>query len=206
MSYQVEYEKYLSDLQRVLGIESSLSYSDWLLRMHEVSGDNKYFREFIGFKVPKVNVIENNIVDVQEHIMFRTPLPPEGIVAGEEGDVNVGRSIYELTLTIDKDDPYLLRDVLKRVVNSDMYEVKNWKACIELTKAGMPHIHAVLWSDRKYCDGTKIKKFYPYRYEFKRVRDVRGYLNYIKKESGNVSIQEYCNRKGIPQFWDASQI
>lgn len=115
-------------------------------------------------------------------------------------------SIYELTLTLPEgtDDPYLLRTTLQKVVNSRMYEVINWAACIELTAKGTPHLHAIIYSKKKYCDGSKLKGkpiSYPHRFEFKRVRSEHDYLNYIKKEAGNPVILDYCAKKGIPQYW-----
>ena len=115
-------------------------------------------------------------------------------------------SVYELTLTTTKDDPYELRAFLKKVCKSKMFNIVYWKASIELTKAGLPHIHAILYSSNKYCDATKIKALkYPYRYEFIKVRDENAYNNYIIKEKYNVDINMYCERKGIPQIWDASE-
>lgn len=110
-------------------------------------------------------------------------------------------SAYELTLTSPTDQPYDLRTALQKICASAMFEIKAWEACIELTAAGLPHIHAVLFSARKYIDGSKIKKLYAHRYECKRVRNLDNYLNYIKKEDGNVNILNYCNAKAIPQFW-----
>lgn len=113
-------------------------------------------------------------------------------------------SVYELTLTTTKDDPYELRTFLKKVCKSKMFNIVYWKASIELTKARLPHIHAILYSSNKYCDATKIKALkYPYRYEFQKVRDEDAYNNYIIKEKYNVDVNMYCDQKGIPQIWDA---
>lgn len=117
------------------------------------------------------------------------PLPP-GVV-----------SVYELTLTTPEDDPYYLRESFQKIVSSAMYEVHSFEACIELTKEGLPHIHAVLYSKNKYCDASKLKTKFKYRAELKRVRKIDNYLNYIKKEDGNPIIVDYCAKKGIPQFW-----
>lgn len=110
-------------------------------------------------------------------------------------------SSYELTLTTTEDDPYYLRESLTKIVQSAMFEIHSYEACIELTDAGLPHIHAVLYSKKKYLDATKIKSKFKYRYELKRVRSLPDYLNYIKKEAANPIISEYCTRKGIQQFW-----
>lgn len=111
-------------------------------------------------------------------------------------------SLYELTLTTTKDDPYELREWLTKIANSNMYMTIGYIYCIELTKAGLPHIHALLFSSNKYCDGTKIKKSlkYPYRYEMKRVKLPGNYYTYINKESENQLVIDYCLKKGIPQF------
>lgn len=111
-------------------------------------------------------------------------------------------SLYELTLTINEDDVYTLREGFNKIVSSAMFELKGYIACIELTKAGLPHIHALLFSNKKYVDGSKIKKLYKYRYECKRVRFPGNYYNYINKERDNPLVIDYCNIKGVPQTWE----
>lgn len=111
-------------------------------------------------------------------------------------------SLYELTLTTDVDDPYELRQALSRIVKSAMFEVKGYIACIELTRAGLPHIHALLFSKRKYIDGTKIKKLYAKRYECKRVRLPGNYYAYINKEKDNPLVVDYCAKKGVQQLFE----
>lgn len=132
------------------------------------------------------------------------PTPPrEALVTGRgEGLVQPPNTLaYELTLTTTKDDPYELRQILATVISKPMFGVKSWGACFELQKNGMPHIHSVLYTENKYMDITKMKRYIPYRFECKRVRDLDKYLNYIQKDSGAPSILEYCARKGIDQFW-----
>lgn len=114
-------------------------------------------------------------------------------------------SIYELTITTTKDDPYELRQIIFKIAQSAMFEVVSCAACIELTKAGLPHIHAILYSKRKYLDASKIKRFTPYRYELKRVRNESAYTEYIKKEKDNLTVSTYCEKKGIPQFFNGTQ-
>jgi len=115
-------------------------------------------------------------------------------------------SVYELTLTTTKDDPYELRQWVSKVSQSDIYDVVDMPYCIELTDKGMPHIHAVMYSNKKYCDASKIKVLgFPYRYELKRVKNLDKYLIYIKKEKDNPTIIDYCTRKGILQFDNAIQ-
>lgn len=114
------------------------------------------------------------------------------------------QSTYELTLTTTKDDPYELRTWSKKIADSKIFGVHDMPYCIELTKNGLPHIHALIYSTKKYIDGSKVKKLgYPYRYECKRVIDLSAYNNYIIKEKNNTTIIEYCQRKGIPQFDNA---
>lgn len=109
-------------------------------------------------------------------------------------------SYYELTLTVDKDEPQILFDGLNTFVKSAMFDVIGWMACVELTKTGLPHIHAFIVSSRKYLDASKVKKVYAYRAELKRVRMVDNYINYLLKNKNDVSTIAYCKEKGIPQF------
>lgn len=118
-------------------------------------------------------------------------------------------SVYELTMTSTKDDPYELRQFFSKIVQSKMFDVKHWEAVFELQKNGNPHIHACIWSSKKYCDGSKIKGKginFPYRYEFKRVRDVDKYLLYMKKDLANNITIDYCAKKGIEHYWTKNAI
>lgn len=130
------------------------------------------------------------------------PVPVQPRVPGV-----VAEGIYELTLTTTQDDPAELQRWLSKIMSSAMFDVVHWQACLELTEAGMPHIHAVVYSRKKYLDASKVKRLkFPYRYELKRVRDVERYLIYIRKESGNPIIEAYCAAKGVAQFWDKNAI
>lgn len=115
------------------------------------------------------------------------------------------KSMYELTLTTDKDDPYELRQYLDKVIKSKMYEVKRWEAVIELQKNGNPHIHAVLYTDRDFLDTSKLKAKkgigFPYRATFEKVRKPTNYLKYMKKDFTDNITSNYCLKKGIPHFW-----
>lgn len=111
------------------------------------------------------------------------------------------KSVYEVTLTTTKDDPYELRQWVQKIAESKMFGVVDMPYCIELTEAGMPHVHAILYSNKKFIDSSQIKKLkFPYRYECKRVKNLAAYKNYILKEKDNPIIIDYCNRKGIEQF------
>lgn len=123
----------------------------------------------------------------------------EALVANlPEGTV----SVYELTLTTDKDEPQYLVDSFKKIVDSKMNGVISYKSCIELTKAGLPHIHAVIYSSKKTLDSSKIKRWYKYRFELQKVRSHDAYINYIMKEKNNPIVIEYCKNKKIDQFID----
>lgn len=113
-------------------------------------------------------------------------------------------SLYELTLTTNSDDIYTLRQWFAKIVKSAMFEVRGFMACIELQKNGNPHIHALIFSKKKYCDGTKIAKSlkFPWRYTFSRVRMPNNYYEYLNKEHANPDVIQFCAQKGVDQFWD----
>lgn len=118
-------------------------------------------------------------------------------------DVQGVNSVYELTLTTTKDDPYELRMYFDKICKSKMFGVKAFKACMELQQNGNPHIHAMLWSSKKVLNSNHIKakiKF-PYRFTLAFVRRQQNFYNYILKEKDSPNIIEYCLKKGIPQIW-----
>lgn len=110
------------------------------------------------------------------------------------------KSVYELTITSVSVDPSRIVSELDRVVNSVQSSVVNYHACIELTQAGMPHIHAILYSSLKYINQSKLKRFIQDRYSCKLVRDEKKFLAYIHKEKGNHIVEAYCTRHNVPQF------
>lgn len=118
-------------------------------------------------------------------------------------DIDGVESVYELTLTSTKDDPYELRQYLLKICESKMFGVKAFKACFELQENGHPHIHAMLWSSKKVLNSNHVKckiKF-PYRFSLKFVRRQLNFYNYILKEKDDPIIIEYCLRKGLQQIW-----
>lgn len=131
----------------------------------------------------------------------RKPLDVEECLATPLATPPPHESVYELTMTTPNDDPYQLRQAFQAICDSAMVDCAMAYACIELTKAGLPHIHAIVYSRKKYLDAGKLKRFHPHRYELKRVRQLDNYINYIQKEFGNPSIEDYCLKKGVPQFW-----
>lgn len=118
-------------------------------------------------------------------------------------DVQGVNSVYELTLTTTKDDPYELRMYFDKICKSKMFDVKAFKACVELQQNGNPHIHAMLWSGKKVLNSNHIKakiKF-PYRFSLAFVRRQQNFYDYILKEKDSPIIIEYCRKKGIPHQW-----
>jgi len=138
---------------------------------------------------------------MQAKEMLRKPVPVVLPTGEQDQYPSDTKSFYELTLTSTVDDPYALRQWLKQVCDSKMFGVLKFKACMELTKAGMPHIHAILYSSKEYLNTNHIKdklKF-PYRFELAKVRSVKAFLEYISKSKMNDI--DYCDSKGIPQTW-----
>lgn len=180
--------------------------------------DGRYYEEFLAewacpyqpwcdlcWKLAREEA-KQEYIDTIARLVQKAFQPSVVIEPPTKGEMPQGaKSIYELTMTTTKDDPYELRQYLQKIVDSSMFEVMHYEACIELQKNGMPHIHAIIYSAKKYCDGSKIKYpkgiNYPYRYEFKRVRNHDNYLNYMKKDLSDNITKEYCTVKGIPQYW-----
>lgn len=139
---------------------------------------------------PELNKLRANA----EHIV---PLP-------EVAQLDGVKSVYELTLTTTKNDPQELLVYLTKITASRMFSVLGYKACFELTKAGLPHIHVMLWSGKDYLNVAHIREKikFPYRFELKRVRLQQNFYNYIHKELGNKEVEAYCNNHNISQIWE----
>lgn len=129
------------------------------------------------------------------------PVPDVGGVIHPE--IPMHSSVYHLTITTDKDDPYEIRDALHKFVQSAQVEAVYWIAAMELTKAKLPHIHVAVYSKRKYIDVKKISKakYFQKRFQLNQVKDLEKYLLYINKNYRCIDTEEYCARKSIPQFW-----
>lgn len=110
------------------------------------------------------------------------------------------KSVYEITLTTTKDDPKELIGYMDKIIKSKMFGVEYYEYVIELTEKGLPHIHAVIYSNRDKIDQSQIKakgiKF-PYRYECVKVRNLPKYLIYIHKEKHNNIVLQYCEKHNI---------
>lgn len=111
--------------------------------------------------------------------------------------------IREITLTqpAESKDPYDLLNTMRRIVQSAMFSIVWWLACIELTDKGTPHIHMLIGSNAKYFNASKIKYFHKYRFECAPVRDIKKYIEYIYKEKNDRLHIEFCLQKGIDQFY-----
>lgn len=132
--------------------------------------------------------------------------PAVDIVEFEEiKDIAGVLSVYELTLTTTKDDPYEIRQYFNKIIQSKMFGVLAYKACIELQQNGMPHLHAVLWSSKKVLNSNHVKSKikFPYIFTLKFVRRQENFYKYILKNKNDASIIDYCQRKGIPQIWSS---
>lgn len=134
------------------------------------------------------------------------PVPQVGGVIHPE--IPMHSSVYHLTITTDKDDPYELREALHKFVQSAQVEAVYWIAAIELTKSKLPHLHVAVYSKRKYIDVKKISKakYFHGRFQLNQVRDLEKYLLYINKNFRDIITEEYCARKAIPQFWSSKDV
>ena len=130
---------------------------------------------------------------------------PDLIQIPQEIKDDIAKSHYELTITSIKDDLYELRTIVKKISESKMFSIIDMPFCIELTKAGIPHVHCYIKSMKPYIDRSKMKKFIPYRFSCERVKSEKGYFEYLFKEKDNPIVIDYCNKKGIPQFDNAIQ-
>lgn len=113
---------------------------------------------------------------------------------------------WELTITQSPDrghDVSAMLSFLNKIAESKMYKVDDYFACIELTKEGIPHIHAILGSSLKTWDISKMRPWYDQRFECKRVRELPYYCDYIMKEANNNDVMEFCRQYNIDQFIDA---
>jgi len=85
-----------------------------------------------------------------------------------------------------------------------MFEIVSLEWCMELTKAGMPHLHGFIMSTKQYLQPSKLKKLgYPYRFSMTKLKKPEAWAHYILKEKNNFSHIAYCRSKNIPQFGNA---
>lgn len=111
-------------------------------------------------------------------------------------------SIYELTLTVPSvDDLKELIDGFYKIITSKMYEIHYYEGCIELTKAGVPHIHAMLVCGNKTPKASTIKKLYKYRFTCQKARMPDAFREYVWKGWGDFLIKNFCEDYNIRQFF-----
>lgn len=137
------------------------------------------------------------------------PVVDPPCIGGElHPDIPIHSSVYHLTLTSNVDDPYEIRNTFHKFIKSAQVEAVYWIAALELTKAGLPHIHVVIYSARKYVDVKKISqaKYFRGRFQLNTVRNLDNYLLYINKNFRSLITEEYCARKGVPQFWSIKDV
>lgn len=104
-------------------------------------------------------------------------------------------STYELTLTTPDDDPKPLWEYIDRVCKLKSFGVVHIVAALELTKAAKPHIHALLYTNKRFLDAKKVK--YPHRFELKKVQSLDRYYEYIMKDVKDPRTIEYCNLRQV---------
>lgn len=129
--------------------------------------------------------------------------PDNHVLAIDYMNVDIDhKSVYAMTLTTSEDDPYMLRDFIIKFTNSRMYRVSAIAYSFELTKKGIPHIHAMVWSTKKYLDAKKIEQRLGFkgRYTLDKVNDEISYANYMLKDRSNQDVIDYCTKKGITQI------
>lgn len=110
------------------------------------------------------------------------------------------KSKYELTLTTADVEPCKLNEAMVKIAKSKMFNLVYWEYAVELTKEGRPHIHAILYSGKRFLDATKIKSFWKERFELKKVMSEANYLLYISKEKNNPIVIDYCKKHKIEQY------
>lgn len=109
---------------------------------------------------------------------------------------------FEVTLTTVSTEPYKLIETMNKIVNSKMFEITTWKACLELTANDRPHIH--MWiSSPSQIQPSRIRKIHKERFTCSRVRNPQAYLEYLEKEKENAKVINYCLEKECSQFYNA---
>lgn len=110
-------------------------------------------------------------------------------------------SQFEVTLTTIDTDPYKIIENMQKIAKSKMFEITEWKACLELTVNERPHIH--MWiSTPTVIQPSRIRKIHKERFTCSRVRNPRAYLEYLEKEKNNDKVINYCLEKKCEQFYN----
>lgn len=119
--------------------------------------------------------------------------------SGSDGpDESAGRW-YLITFTrpSDERDPHDVLECARKVVRSKQVNALMWAMCLELTQAGAPHVHIVLFSE-KYFDYKKIGNFnrgFKYDVQYEKY-DVKKYI--VKTDTKPPA--EYLAHYGLTHF------
>lgn len=112
----------------------------------------------------------------------------------------IGEYTYFITLTCMSDLTTLLIR-LKRILKAKMFEINYAEGCLELTKAGRPHAHLFVRSNKKYLDKNKLTRSNKDIVDLQRPQSEENVLNYIKKETTKPPL-DYLIKYGVsfPHF------
>lgn len=132
-------------------------------------------------------------------------IPREYLPRPDLGELPQG-PVHEFTLTVPSGESHpemikTLADGFYKVISSKMWDVAYYEACVELTKAGIPHIHAIVVCDAKPMKAANAKKLYPHRLSVTRAKDVTALRDYVWKGWGDFLIKNYCDNHYIRQFF-----
>lgn len=132
------------------------------------------------------------------------PVPPGPPDPTDRELLNLEKShsAWELTITTDIDEPQIILAEFNKFVSIKMFDIVRYYGQFELTQAGLPHIHAVILSEKKSIDVSKVKRYFKKRISFSRVRDLQKWIEYIKKNSEDILIKDYCVEHNIEQIID----
>lgn len=191
-------EEYKSYCLELLATElgEPMSYKDYLVRRFAVSEDPKYLSLLAAQSIIKSERTTRNLEKERRAL---APFERRGGVS----DLNMAccKQIRCVTLTTDIDEPHALIAAADKIIKSNMFDIRHYWYAVELTKAGLPHIHMLIGSHAKRFDASKIKSFWKKRYECVKPIDKTGdaYYKYLFKEINNPIVIDYCIKHGIAQ-------
>lgn len=119
-------------------------------------------------------------------------------------DSNKNITGWELTLTTDVNDPHTLLSDFRRIVSSKMFIISSYYAVIELTKVGIPHIHAYIESTK--INASRIRKLYKKRFTLSRVRNLKAYKDYLDKDKDDIILVNYLKEKKLSRVYSYNGI
>lgn len=132
-------------------------------------------------------------------------IPTDGPPRPDLGPLPEGTA-FEVTLTVPPDDSTVimiktLADGFYKILGSKMWDIVYYEACVELTKAGIPHIHAIVVCGGRPLKAANAKKLYPHRMSVTRAKDLVALRDYVWKGWGNISEKNFCDDHNIRQFF-----